>query len=45
MAAVWEHRAYHRPGPARLQVTLNVALWGSLLIFAYCTFAAAVGWR
>jgi hypothetical protein len=45
MAAVWEHRTYHRPGPARLQVTLNVALWGSLLIFAYCTFAAAVGWR
>ena len=43
MAGVWEHRAYHRCAPARMQVALNVLLWGSLLIFAYCTFALALG--
>ena len=43
MAGVWEHQAYHRCAPARLQVTLNFLLWGSLLIFAYCTFVVAWG--
>ncbi len=45
VAGVWEHRAYHRCAPARMQVTLNVLLWGSLLIFAYCTVAVALGPR
>ena len=35
MAGVWEHRAYHRCAPARLQITLNFLLWGSLLVFVY----------
>ncbi len=43
VAGVWEHRAYHRCAPAQVQVTLNVLLWGSLLIFAYCTFIVAFG--
>jgi hypothetical protein len=43
VAGVWEHQAYHRCAPALLQDTLNFLLWGSLLIFAYCTFAVALG--
>ena len=43
VAGVWEHQAYHRCAPARLQVTLNFLLWGSLLIFVYCMFVVAWG--
>ena len=35
VAGVWEHRAYHRCVPARLQITLKFLLWGSLLVFVH----------
>ena len=35
VAGVWEHQAYHRCAPVRLQITLNFLLWGSLLVFVY----------
>lgn len=45
VAGVWEHHAYHRCAPARLQITLNFLLWGSLLVFVYCIFVVAWGTR
>lgn len=43
VAGVWEHHAHHRCAPARLQITLNFLLWGSLLIFLYGVLVLARG--
>jgi hypothetical protein len=41
-AGVWEYRAYRQCASARMQTSLNVLLWGSLLIFASSMLAVAL---